>query len=31
VCGKTWSSPAYTNGRILVKDDTHLTAVALSE
>ncbi|HEV7405717.1 MAG TPA: PQQ-binding-like beta-propeller repeat protein [Chthoniobacteraceae bacterium] len=29
-CGKTWSSPAYSNGRIIVKDDAHVTAIALT-
>ena len=30
VSGKTWSSPAYKDGRILVKDDTSLKTVALT-
>ncbi len=30
ICGKTWSSPAYSNGRIIVKDDAHVTAIALT-
>ncbi len=30
VCGKTWSSPAYANGRLYVKDDTHLAALILA-
>ena len=31
VCAKTWASPAYSDGRIYVKDDTHVTALALTE
>ena len=31
ICAKTWASPAYANGRIYVKDDAHLTALALTE
>lgn len=29
VCGKTWASPAYSNGRIYVKDDKHITALQI--
>lgn len=31
VSGKTWSSPAYSSGRIIVKDDAHVMAIALVE
>ena len=31
ICAKTWASPAYADGRIYVKDDAHLTALALAE
>jgi outer membrane protein assembly factor BamB len=31
ICAKTWASPAYADGRIYVKDDAHLTALALTE
>ena len=31
ICGKTWASPAYADGRIYVKDDAHLTALALAK
>ena len=31
ICGKTWASPAYADGRIYVKDDAHLTALALTD
>jgi outer membrane protein assembly factor BamB len=30
VSGKTWSSPAYSNGKIIVKDDAHVAAIALT-
>lgn len=29
LCAKTWASPAYTDGRIVVKDELSLTAFAL--
>jgi len=29
LCAKTWSSPAYADGKLYVKDDGNLTAVAL--
>ena len=29
LCAKTWASPAYADGKIFVKDEAHLTAVAL--
>jgi outer membrane protein assembly factor BamB len=29
LCAKTWASPAYVDGKIFVKDEAHLTAVAL--
>ena len=31
ICAKTWASPAYSDGRIYVKDDAHVTALALAE
>ncbi len=31
VCGTTWASPAYVDGRIFVKDESHLTAMAIAE
>jgi outer membrane protein assembly factor BamB len=31
ICAKTWASPAYADGRIYVKDDAHLTALALAQ
>lgn len=31
VCGKTWASPAYSNGKLFVKDESHVTALALAE
>ena len=31
VCGKTWSSPAYADGKLYVKDDAHLTALSLGK
>jgi outer membrane protein assembly factor BamB len=30
LCGKTWSSPAYADGNIYVKDDTQIIALALA-
>jgi outer membrane protein assembly factor BamB len=30
LCAKTWASPAYADGKIYVKDEGHLTAVALA-
>jgi len=30
LCAKTWASPAYVDGRIYVKDEAHLTAIALA-
>ena len=29
VCAKTWASPAYADGKIFVKDEAHLAALAL--
>jgi len=29
ICAKTWTSPAYVDGRIFVKDDAHVMALAL--
>jgi hypothetical protein len=29
LCAKTWASPAYADGKIFVKDEAHLTALAL--
>jgi outer membrane protein assembly factor BamB len=29
ICAKTWASPAYADGTLFVKDDAHLTALAL--
>ena len=31
VCGKTWASPAYADGKIFVKDEKHLAAFVLAE
>jgi outer membrane protein assembly factor BamB len=31
ICAKTWASPAYVDGRIFVKDDSHLIALALAD
>lgn len=31
VCAKTWASPAYADGKLYVKDDAHLAAMALAE
>jgi outer membrane protein assembly factor BamB len=30
LCAKTWASPAYADGKIYVKDEGHLTAIALA-
>ncbi len=30
VCGKTWASPAYSDGKLFVKDDKQLTALSLT-
>jgi outer membrane protein assembly factor BamB len=30
LCAKTWASPAYADGKIYVKDEAHVTAVALA-
>jgi len=31
ICAKTWASPAYSDGRIFVKDEKHLTALAIAQ
>ena len=31
LCAKTWASPAYSDGKIYVKDEGHLTAIALAK
>jgi outer membrane protein assembly factor BamB len=30
LCAKTWASPAYADGKIFVKDEAHVTAIALA-
>ena len=29
LCAKTWASPAYVDGKLFVKDETKLAAIAL--
>ena len=30
LCGKTWASPAYVDGRLYIKDATHVVAVEIA-
>jgi hypothetical protein len=30
VSGKTWASPAFADGKLIVKDDKHISALALT-
>lgn len=30
ICAKTWASPAYVDGRLFIKDERHLTALAIA-